>query len=287
VGGCYRALSAQELTEDRRRQALRLRPRKLQRPELLRFVQEGLRLRWSPEQIAGRWRRIRRPRRTKQVSYQTIYNWIWEKKAQGQQWHVCLRHRPKRGRRRKASGTDLRGKIPNRVPMEHRPEVVASKARMGDWESDSLIGGHYSGLIATHVERCSQYLVMAQVGKRDWRLYNRATEAAFARHDSRLPLPRHTTTADNGQEFWGHEALGKSLGLQVYFAPPHQPWQRGLNEQVNGLIRQFLPKGSDLTAVSQKRLEQVEELLNNRPRKTLRYQTPVEVLRKHLYASRI
>jgi len=287
TGGQYLPLEAQGLTRQRRRQALSQRSRKLQEGPLLEFVQAGLRSYWSPEQIAGRWRRQERPRRKNRISAQSIYHWIWQAKASGQSWHQYLRHPRRRGRRRKGNPNDLRGKIPNRVPMDQRPAEVDRKQRIGDWEGDTLVGRDHKGAIATHVERISQYLVMAQATRRDWRLFNDASKQAFVRHDAVMPLPRQTMTVDNGQEFRGHEALGKELGLQVYFAPPHQPWQRGLNEQVNGLIRQFLPKRTDLQSVTQERIEEIERLLNHRPRKTLRYQTPLEVLRKHLYASRI
>jgi len=284
----YRPLQAHVMARQRRMQAHSRRLRKLDQPELLDFVQQGLRSYWSPEQIAGRWRRHRRrsPKAVR-ITAATIYAWIWQAKAGGETWHEYLRHPRRRGRRHKRKGLDLRGIIPNRVPMDQRPAAVDRKERPGDWESDTLVGGQRKGAIATHVERLSQYLVMAQVGSRNWRLYNQATHEAFLRHDAMMPLPRHTTTVDNGQEFRGHQALGWQLGLQVYFAPPHQPWQRGLNEQVNGLIRQFLPKGSDLRVITQEQLRRIEHLLNNRPRKTLRYQTPLEVLRKHLYASQI
>ena len=153
-----------------------------------------------------------------------------------------------------------------------------------------MLGKRGCGSIITHVERKSQYLVLAHLAVRDWRQLNLASRRAFERHGKQLhrSLPSKTTTVDNGQEFYGHQQMTQELGLKVYFAHPHHPWERGLGEQVNGLIRQYLPKGTDLKTVDVRQLERIEQSLNSRPRKTLGYRTPLEVLRTHrVYASRI
>jgi len=285
VAGGYRPVQAHRQARRRRQAALRRRPRKLERPGLLAYVQEGLNRYWSPEQIVGRLERRsgRRP-----VSHQTIYQWIWQAKRQGQDWHRRLRQAHRKHKRRRRGTLDKRGKIPDRTFIDQRPAAVESRRRFGHWEGDTLVGGNHKGGVVTHVERKSRYLVMAPLPVRDHRKLVTASAAAFSRHERRLRLPRKSETLDNGPEFWSHKELGRTLGLDIYFARPHHPWERGTNEQVNGLIRQFLPKGSDLTWLSLAEIERIEDLLNNRPRKILSYRTPIEVLRKHrVYAFRI
>jgi transposase, IS30 family len=279
----YRPVQAHRRAVRRRCLAFQRRERKMQCPELLRYVKAGLRQCWSPEQIAGRleWERGRRT-----ISHETIYQWIWRSKREGQAWHRFLRQAHRKHRRRSRGTLDKRGKIPDRVFIDQRPAEVQAKRRFGHWEGDTLVGKNSRGAVVTHVERKSQYLVMAALPVRDHRKLVHVSRTAFARHERSLRLPRRTETLDNGQEFWSHKQLGQTLGLSVYFARPHHPWERGLNEQVNGLIRQFLPKGSPLENLRLARVRRIETLLNNRPRKTLRYRTPTEVLRTRrvLYA---
>ena len=283
--GWYRPVQAHRQARQRRHQAMQSRPRKMEQPGLLAVVQSGLEQYWSPEQIVGRLERQtgRRP-----VSHQTIYHWIWQGKRQGKQWHLKLRQGHRKRKRRLRGTLDKRGKIPDRTFIDERPASVETRRRLGHWEGDTLVGMSHKGGVVTHVERKSQYLVMASLPVRDHRKVVEASVEAFARHDRQMRLPRKSETLDNGPEFWSHKELGQRLGLDIYFARPHHPWERGTNEQVNGLIRQFLPKGSDLTALSLSQIQRIESLLNNRPRKTLGYRTPIEVLRKHrAYASRI
>ena len=283
--GQYRPVQAHRLAIHRRRGAMVRRPRKLQQPKLLEAVQAGLKQFWSPQQIAGR---LARRKRARHVSHETIYRWIWQQKRQGQSWHTYLRQAHRKHKRRLRGMLDKRGKIPDRTFIDKRPAAVETRRSFGHWEADTLVGKNHKGGVATHVERKSRYLVMAPLPVRDHRKLVKASEQAFARHDQHLRLPRKSETLDNGPEFWSHKELGRALGLDVYFARPHHPWERGSNEQVNGLIRQFLPKGSDLVNLSLKRIRRIENLLNNRPRKTLGYRTPIEVLRKHrVYASQI
>jgi IS30 family transposase len=284
-GGCYRPVQAQGQARQRRQQAMALRPRKMEQPELLACVQSGLETYWSPEQIAGR---RRRKRLCPSISHETIYQWIWLTKRQGQTWHTYLRQAHRKHKRRSRGRPDKRGKIPDRTFIDQRPAEVETRRRFGHWEGDTLVGKDHKGGVVTHVERKSRYLVMAPLPVRDHRELVKASQDAFARHDQVLPLPRKTETLDNGPEFWSHKELGLALGLDVYFAQPHHPWERGTNEQANGLIRQFLPKGTDLVHLPLEKVQRIEGLLNNRPRKTLAYRTPIEVLRKHrVYASRI
>lgn len=285
MDGYYRANSAQCRARVRRRKALQRRPRKLADPVLRQYVQEHLEEHWSPEQIAGRLRREHPGCRWAQISYETLYAWIWQRKRQGDQWHLYLRQGRRKRHRRSRGKADRRGKIPNRTWIDERPAAVAAKQELGHWESDTLVGKERRGAVISHVERVSQYTVLARLPERNWQRFNAASQEAFARHGRQLALllPLKTTTVDNGQEFRGHEQLSGALGLKVYFAHPYHPWERGLGEQVNGLIRQYLPKGSDLKSVDEQQLQRIEEGLNNRPRKTLNYLTPREVLCKRLF----
>ena len=133
-------------------------------------------------------------------------------------------------------------------------------------------------VVVSLTERKSQYLVLGKMNQRNWRTLNAISQRSFLRHNRTGELPRTTLTVDNRREFWGHRDLAKKLDLKIYFTRPYHPWQRGLNEQVNGLIRQFLPKSTDLRTITVKDLKRIETKLNNRPRKTLGYQTPVEVM---------
>ena len=274
----YRPVAAHRKACRRRRAALERRPRMLEQPDLLRAVQDGLRKFWSPEQIAGR---LAREKGRRKISHETIYRWIRRGKRAGLRWHTYLRQAHRHYKRRSRGMPDKRGKIPDRTFIDQRPAEVAAKRRFGHWEGDTLVGGGpRRGAVITHVERKSQYLVMAPLPVRDHRQVVKASRRAFARHERHGPLPRRSETLDNGQEFWSHKALGQALGLRIYFARPHHPWERGLNEQVNGLIRQFLPKGCDLVNLPRTSIGRIEHRLNHRPRKTLGYRTPFEVLRK-------
>jgi len=167
----------------------------------------------------------------------------------------------------------LRGIIPNRVGIEKRPHVVDLKKRIGDWEGDTIIGAHHKGALVTLVERKSKLTLLGQV-RRPTAEAVKETIIRLLRRDQKRVL---TLTVDNGKEFTQHQAVAKTLKVKVYFADPYAAWQRGLNENTNGLIRQYFPKGTDLRQVTHEKLDHVMERLNQRPRKTLGYLTPNEV----------
>jgi IS30 family transposase len=274
VEGTYLPAAAQALA-DQRRQESKI-PWKLQRPKLAAFVKEGLRQYWSPEEIAGRWRK-EHPRRPKEwVSHQGLYDWIWRQKEQGQSWHRYLR-RARKKRRKRQESPETRGRIAGRVGIEERPAAVDRRHRLGDWESDSVQGSGSRVGLASHVERKSRYTILAKLADGKAATFNAGTIRAFKRHGD---LPRRTMTADNGKEFAAHGDLAAALGLDVYFARPYHAWERGTNENTNGLVRQFFPKGLDLRKVTPRQVTNVEHLLNNRPRKCLGYRTPLEVMRR-------
>jgi transposase, IS30 family len=263
----YIPIEAQQRAMARRRCVARRRP-KLSDPRVQEYVEQGLEQCWSPDQIAGRSRREFPRDRQRQLSRQTIYNWI-DHPPQREAWRPLLRFG--HGRRRRPES----GRLPNAVSIEGRPRVVDTRRRFGDWEGDTIVGrGHHGGLVSL-VERKSGYTLLARVGD---------LRAATVRHAAQQRLaafPRHllrTMTFDNGKEFAQHEALAAATGMSVYFAQPYCAWQRGTNENTNGLVRQYLPKGTDLTAYSHHEVAAIQSSLNDRPRKRLDYRTPREAL---------
>jgi IS30 family transposase len=286
--GWYRPVAADGRAGKRRREANESRGRKMDHPELSRHVLKGLSWRWSPEQISGRIRLEYDDKPALWISHERIYTWIWQDKGQGGSLHVKLRQGHKKNKRRARGKADGRKTIPNRIWIDDRPEEVNERSRAGDWEGDTLLGRGKKHAVVSLTERKSQYLVLGKMNQRNWRTLNAAAQRSFARHDRAGHLPRTTITVDNGREFWGHEDLAGKLNVDVYFARPYHPWQRGLNEQVNGLIRQFIPKSKDLRTITVKELKRIEEKLNNRPRKKLGYLTPLEVIRGQChYAFRV
>ena len=241
---------------------------------LMRWVENRIRAEWAPEQIAGRLRNEghdRLPGRS--ISHATIYNWIWAcpQRASRLKTHLRVACKPRRKPYGKPSS---RVRIPNRVSIDQRPDVVESRNRIGDWEGDTVVGKGRSGYIATATERKSRYLVARKV--------DRCTSPAVcgALREGMRRLPRQnvlTMTLDNGAEFTRHEDLARSLGIDVYFADPYSSWQRGTNENTNGLLRQYVPKGRDFKCLTDSQLAAYVRALNNRPRKCLNYRTPAEV----------
>jgi IS30 family transposase len=264
-----------QVLAERRRRGSKV-PWKMDHPPLAKYVQDKLGEYWSPEQISGRLEVDYPADPAMRISHQAIYEWIAARKAEGGSWHTYLRQG--RRKRRKRYGTrENRGRIVGRVGIEQRPAEVAAKTVAGHWESDTIAGSGSPACLASHVERVSQYTVLAKLPDGKAASLNGGTVRAFERHGD---LPLLTTTTDNGKEFAAHQLLTAELGLDVYFATPYHAWERGLNENTNGLVRQFFPKGLDLAGVTDRQVRRVELLLNTRPRKTLGYRTPHEVLPK-------
>ena len=264
----YSPLAAQQRASSRR--AARPLERKIDRPEVVNEVRHGLAQCWSPDQIAGRLRREHADDLRRQVSHQTIYAWIDKQPREDRQrFRSFLRRGGKRRPR-----DDRRGKLVGTVGIEGRPKVVDARRRYGDWEGDTVVGAQHSGAIVTLVERKSGYLMTAKTCDRQ----ARRVAAKVASRLCALPAAlRRTMTFDNGKEFAEHERMADGLGLRVYFAEPYCSWQRGANENANGLLRQFLPKGTDFRQVSWQELARYTHQLNDRPRKRLDYRTPAEI----------
>lgn len=274
--GSYHYQSAQHQAHTRRSDASRRY--KLDTPGSIatKAVQAGLKQKWSPEQIALRLRADHPDDNAAWISHEAIYQWVYRKAQAGELLYQRLRRRHKRRRCRIPGERKVkRGMIPGRVGIEQRPEIVDVRGRYGDWESDTVEGAKGRGLVITHVERKSRYVQLIKINDKRAATLSAATTLAMK------DLPRkllRTATFDNGKEFADFKNIERELGLKVYFANPHSPWERGTNENTNGLLRDFLPKGYDFSKLTKARLAQIQKMLNNRPRKCLNYRTPLEVL---------
>ena len=260
-----------------KRRRKKCRPHKLlENPELFALVKTlFLDRHWSPEQIANRLKLEDYPI---QISYKTIYRAIYasmfdtpeQKRSTGNRGaRKYLRHK---GRPRRPKGyVSNRGKIPISNELKERPVQANERSRFGDWEADTIVGfNHKTGLL-TLVDRLSRFLICEKLT----RLGSKEVETAMIKALSGQPL--HSITPDRGREFQLHGNVTKELGVEFYFPPPHHPWERGTNENTNGLLREYFPKGFDFNNVSEEELQRVVEQLNRRPRKCLGYRTPAEV----------
>ena len=253
----------------KRRQASKA-PYRLEEDVFLRaYVEKKLKEYWSPEQISGR---IRKDQGIP-ISPLTIYSWTYRNRIEGGEFYTYLRQNHRR-RRKHRRGEDRRGQIPDRRMIDKRPKVVNERRRIGDWEGDTVEGCKGSGFIATHVERKTRYTVAVKVADKSAPTVTKATISAM----KNLPPEKvKTMTFDNGKEFAGFKELERGLDMRSYFARPYHSWERGTNENTNGLLRQFFPKGLDFGTILQLDVDMALELLNNRPRKCLNYRTPTEV----------
>jgi IS30 family transposase len=230
-------------------------------------VKTYLKDQWSPEQIAA----------AVPMSHETIYRHVYADKATDGDLYKSLRCQRKR-RKRYAGGRDRRGQIIGRRPISERPKHIEERRQIGHWEGDTLIGKHHKHAIVSLVERKSGYAVLAKVE-------NKTSDQVSTAIIKRLkPIAKRvrTLTYDNGKEFADHAAIDRALGSTAYFADPYSSWQRGSNENLNGLIRQYIPKSRPLSTVSDTELANIERLLNNRPRKRLGYKTPHEIFTNSL-----
>ncbi len=230
-------------------------------------VEEKLRLDWSPEQISG-WLK---ENAHEPVSHESIYQYVYADKRTGGDLHTHLRCQKKY--RKRQGGKDRRGKIPNQVSIEERPEVVDLRERLGDWEADTVIGAGQQGALVTLVERKSRFTLLDKVARRTADATQQAIVRLLRPHIAQVL----TITFDNGKEFAYHEKVAQQLQAEMYFAHPYASWERGTNENTNGLIRQYLPKGSDFSTITAEQLAFIRERLNQRPRKCLDFQTPAMV----------
>ncbi|MGC1734517.1 MAG: IS30 family transposase [Pseudonocardiaceae bacterium] len=275
----YRAIPAQRQADENR---ARPKQRLLEENRVLHdAVNSGLEQKWSPKQISKRLRQDFPDDDTMRVSHETIYQCLYLQ-ARGElrtQLKLALRH----GRTRRVNRsrtTVATGKILDMVNISERPVEADDRAVPGFWEGDLIIGKGGKSQIATLVERTSRYVMLIRIP------YDRTAQrvaALLAQKMETLPdFLRNSVTWDQGKEMAAHASFTMKTGIDVYFCDPHSPWQRGTNENTNGLLRQYFPKGTDLSGYTQAELDAVADELNNRPRQTLDWLKPTEVLNKFL-----
>lgn len=266
--GAYRPSKAQERTNGRRRRSRRVRhhgERVYAAIESLLQAEQ-----WSPEQIAN-WLALNGLAR---ISHMTIYRHVHADARQGGTLRVWLRQGRKR-RRKRTFGVEKRGRLQGKPMIDSRPPQVETRQEPGHWEGDTVIGAaHERECLLTLVERSSGMALVAKLPHRTTKAVNRATLKLI--RDSGLPFK--TITWDNGTEFHGYKAVEEAAGIHCYFAYPHRPWQRGSNENFNGLLRQYVPKRSSMARLRQDHCDLITHKLNQRPRKRHGYKTPIERL---------
>ena len=268
----YRPKQAQQKALQRR---LNARKAVKMTPETIDYTESKLAEQHSPEQISERMK-LDPEWSGPTVSHERIYQHIWRDKAGGGSLYKQLRIGGTKQRRKRRNSRDMRGTIKNRVGIDERPEIVEKKIRIGDWEGDTVVGQNHQGALVTLVDRKSKLTLIGKVN----RYTAKAVEKTIISLMDLLPRRSYTLTVDNGKEFASHESVADALRIKVYFADPYCSWQRGLNENTNGLIRQYVPKGSDIRTLTEEQIEHIMDRLNNRPRKTLGYLTPNEVFYK-------
>ena len=228
------------------------------------FAQDRLLEQWSPEQISGH----------AAISPETVYQRVYaNKRAGGLLWKNL---RSQKLRKKRYGKVERRGTIPNRVSIDDRAAIVETRSRLGDWEADTVIGKNHRQAIVSIVERKTGFTLIQKVERKTALAVSQAMIGLLKPHQKKV----YTITSDNGKEFAGHEEIASKLKADFYFAHPYSSWERGTNENTNGLIRQYFPKNRDFTTITQQEINMAMERLNNRPRKRLGYQTPNQVFFK-------
>ena len=247
------------------------------RPRLRAYVHRKLRLRWSPDEIARTLTREYPGDMTMRISPEAIYSYLYvlPKGALKQELLACLRRERKRRHKRRTSAERVaEPKIQDMLSIEERPREVADRIVPGHWEGDLLVGKNRQSFLGSLVERTTRTTILVPLKNKT------AAEVrqAFAREAKKIPAHlRHSLTYDQGREMAEHKRFTQATRMQVYFAHPGSPWERGTNENTNGMVRQFFPKGTDFSKISRRAVKRVQHLLNGRPRKVLGYATPYEV----------
>jgi transposase, IS30 family len=274
----YRAHKAHR--HARRQKQAQGRKRKLEEnPGLKRFVLEKLKLRWSPDQIAQELKSLYPDDMSMRVSHEAIYTYIYVlPRGSLKKELLSYLRQQKKYRRRKGKNQprrdEKRGSIPDMTSIEERPKEVEARTIPGHWEGDLILGKYKRSALGTIVERTTRTVILIPLVNKD----AESVRKAFAREMKKLPRQmKLTLTYDQGKEMAQHKLFTKDTKMRVYFAHPGSPWERGTNENTNGLIRQFFPKGTDFTHISRREIKQVQDLLNGRPRRALDYRKPYEV----------
>jgi IS30 family transposase len=278
----YRPLAAERVAD---RLAARPKASKLSRcPRLVAAVEQGLEQGWSPEQISARLKADHPDDREMRISHETIYQTLFVQSRGELRKQLTVQLRTGRTRRQpQGRGPQTRGRIPGMVHISQRPAEIEDRAVPGHWEGDLILGAYGRSAIATLVERQTRYVLLARLGN------DRTTGhvvAALSELVGRLPTElARSLTWDQGKELTAHVRFTVATGVQVYFCDPHAPWQRGTNENTNGLLRQYLPKGTDLAEHDQGQLDAIAAQLNGRPRKTLDWMNPAEKMSELLISA--
>lgn len=270
----YHAGNARRKTRKRREKANQKLKRIANDEWLEKYINKKIKKYWSPEQIAGRARKEYKVI----VCHETIYQYIYQERPELRKYLRC-----KKGRYRRRYGTKASKKQRDeakKTRIDKRPTVVEKRKRVGDFEGDTIVGKKGSGSLATHVDRKSGYTFIDYVEKAT---AEAVKEKTIKRLNRLSKQKRHTITYDNGPEFSEYELIGRETKTEIYFAYPYHSWERGTNENTNGLIRQFFPKKSSFADITEQGTRRVERLLNTRPRKRLAYLTPVEVFSKNMH----
>lgn len=267
----YRRAQAQRQTVERRQATVK--PHKMT-AVLIDEIEDKLFIKWSPEQISG-WLLLHQGT---SISHESIYRHIKADKAADGILYTHLRRKLRKYKVRGSSGKTRSGQIKNRVSIDERPASVDEKSVVGDWEIDTVIGKGHSGALVTIVERVTMFTVSMRVKSKRAKEVTAATLALLTPFKGLV----RTITADNGKEFAYHEEIAASLECDFYFAHPYHSWERGLNENTNGLLRQYFPKSTDFKTVSAKAVERSVNQLNNRPRKTLDFKTPAALMQEEM-----
>ncbi len=260
----YRPKQAQELARERQK----MKPKAIKMTtSTVTIIEEKIRLDWSPEQVSGRLLKDY----GMSISHERIYQHILTDKARGGELYKHLRCQKKNRKRYGTKSHDKRGQIKDKVSIEKRPQIVDNKSRKGDWEGDLVIGKNHKRALVTLVDRKTKKTKIAIVDTKQ------AVPVSIAVVKLLENEVKHTVTLDNGKEFAEHKRMRSESGAMIYFAHPYSSWERGLNENTNGLIRQYFPKGSCFEGITEADVKRVEDILNNRPRKALGYCTPNEI----------
>ncbi len=267
----YRAVTAQRRAESRRMQPRHFR--RQQHAPLVAYVERKLRRDWSPEQIANRLCHDYPDDNRMRISAEAVYAWVYTATRHGSTIHKNLRRGRSRRRPQRLYGQGKRY-FPGRMSIADRPPEVAGRGRFGDWEGDMISGSKGKAALATCLERKSRFVIAVRTADKTAASFNAAIIAGIRTIPGEL---RKTLTVDNGSEMANFKELEEATGLKTYFCDPHSPWQRGSNENCNGLLRQYFPRGTNFRSVKDDAVRRAVDLLNNRPRKCLNYQTPAEV----------
>ena len=247
-------------------------------PSVQKDVEDLLKQDYSPEQVVGTLKKEKKYF----VSIERIYQHIWADKRKGGTLYQHLRRQGRKYRKRGAS-KDTRGIIKNRISIEKRPEIVEKRNRFGDLETDLIIGKNHKEVIVTINDRASGMLKMKKVKSKEASVVSEAIKEML---EDWIPY-LHTVTSDNGKEFANHIAIAEHLSIDYYFAHPYHSWERGSNENLNGLIRQYIPKASEFSKFTNEFIKTIETKINNRPRKRFNYENPIFVMNQLLFNQKV